>query len=41
MHDNDQSDFPDKMGLLTTLGGYGMCAVLIFLMFYLADQSYS
>ena len=40
MHNEDQGDLPDKMGLLTTIGGYGMCLVLILLMFYLADQSY-
>ena len=40
MNQEDQGDLPDVMGLATTLGGYGLCTLLIFLMFYLADQSY-
>lgn len=40
MDQEDQGDLPDRMGLMTTLGGYGMCVIIIFLMFYLADQSY-
>jgi hypothetical protein len=40
MDQENQGDLPDKMGLGTTLGGYLICGFIIFLMFYLADQSY-
>ena len=36
MQDNGNSEMPDRMGLWTTLGGYGAAAVIVFLMFWLA-----
>jgi hypothetical protein len=41
MDQGEDSCMLDKMGLATTLGGYLMCGLLIFLMFYLADPAYN
>ena len=34
--DQNSTDMPDRMNIWTTLGGYALGAVIIFLMFYLA-----
>lgn len=36
LHDNENSDMPDRMGRWVTVGGYGGAAVIVFLMFWLA-----
>ena len=41
MDTENQGDLPDKMNIWTTLGGYGLCALVIFLMFYLAEPAYN
>ena len=41
MDQENQGDLPDRMGLATTLAGYGLCLLVIVLMFTLAQPSYS
>ena len=36
MQEDPNDPMPDKMGIWTTLGGYAIGAVIVFLMFYLA-----
>ena len=33
---NEDSDMPDRMNIWTTIGGYGLGAVIVFIMFYWA-----
>ena len=41
MDQENQADLPNKMDLAITLGGYLMCGLVIFLMFYLAEPAYN
>lgn len=34
--DNENTDMPDRMNIWTTIGGYALGAVIVFLMFYWA-----
>lgn len=34
--DTESSDMPDRMTIWTTIGGYGMAALILFLIFALA-----
>jgi hypothetical protein len=36
LNDQNDTDMPDRMNIWTTLGGYVLGAVIIFLMFYLS-----
>jgi hypothetical protein len=34
--DNENTDMPDRMNIWTTIGGYGLGAAIIFVMFHWA-----
>ena len=36
MQDDPNDDMPDKMSIWTTIGGYAIGGIIIFIMFYLA-----
>jgi hypothetical protein len=39
MQEDPNDDMPDRMNIWVALGGYGFGALIIFLMFYLADPA--
>ncbi len=39
LQEDPNDDMPDRMNGWVAIGGYGLAAIIVFLMFYLADPA--